>query len=62
MYGNANEEDLVFAHCDKCKKKVKLKDLKEKYSDTECVSWFDGSLKPKLYLYCEDCYDIDRAI
>jgi hypothetical protein len=56
MYGNANEEDLIYGRCDACNKKVKLKDLIEKYSEVDKITWFDGTLKPKLYLYCGDCY------
>jgi hypothetical protein len=56
MYGNTNEADLIFSRCDRCGRKVKLNELLEKYSDVDMITWFDGTLKPKLYLYCEECY------
>ena len=55
MYGNTNEEDLIYVHCDKCGRKLLLKDAVEKYSDTEVITWFDGTFKPKLMLYCKEC-------
>lgn len=55
MYGNANEAELTYVRCDKCTKKILLKDAFEHYSETDHITWFDGTFKPKLMLYCGDC-------